>query len=182
MEINRQQSTPNFGMALKFETGAKKFLEEAPAEVRQFFAELGPRIKNSKNDIWVNSDGTVQNTYEPCVEDFRLVTSEEQRKALDEADAIMRKKLKSIRTPGETFDIYLEVIKTYLKVGKIKMFSSDHPLLKKGRIAEAWQRLFDKSDALDAKLEQRLKAKEEVAKAETEQLMQLYGQKELNKK
>lgn len=179
MEINNsfnRQCSPNFGMALNISKKAEPFVQSLPQKERKYLDSVGQRIKNSRNDINIGEKGDISLTYQPKASDIRLV-SDENRAAIEAADKAKRKKFNQEITTGERVDKFLNDVKTLGNVLKIKLFSRESKFMKRLKVSEEWQKAFDRDDALQAQVEKRIAAKDNIAAKETENLMSKYGEK-----
>ena len=174
--INRQQYSPNFGMALVITKKAQPFIESLPSAERKYLHELGNRIKGSRNDINIGEGGKISLTYRPKASDLRLV-NDENRAAIEAADKAKKKKFQSEMTLGEKVDIAVDDLKTLIKAAKIKMSVGKSKFMKRLQVTEAFQASFDRADAMEAKLAARIAQKDDAAKKDVESLMAEFGEK-----
>ncbi|MCR5266287.1 MAG: hypothetical protein K6E29_06810 [Cyanobacteria bacterium RUI128] len=174
--INRQQYSPNFGMALVITKKAEPFVESLPKKERQYLRELGKRIKGSRNDINIEENGAVSLTYKPKASEIRLV-SDENREAVKAADKAKEKRFKNEMTFGEKVDMTIDDIKTLAKVAKIKLSLGKSKFMKRLQINEALQAQWDRADAMEERITARIAQKDAAAKKDAESLMAEFGEK-----
>ena len=174
--INKQQYSPNFGMALVITKKAEPFIESLPSAERKYLHELGKRIKGSRNDINIGENGAISLTYKPKASDIRLV-SDENRAAIEAEDKIKREKFKKELNPDEKIYKILEDFKTIKNVLKIKLFSRESKFMKRLKTAEELQKASDRDDALQIVVEKRIAQKDAAAKKDAENLMSEFGEK-----
>lgn len=174
--INRQQVSPNFGMALNIKKGAEPFIKSLPAEEHKYLHELGNRIKYSRNDINILKDGKVTVTYRPKADEIRLV-NDENREAIKAADKAKNKRLKQEATFGEKVDMAWDAIKTTAKCAKITWSLGKSKFMRKLQVGEALQALLDRADAMEERIASRIAEKDAAAKLDTEKLIAEFGEK-----
>ena len=174
--INRQQYSPNFGMALNITKKAQPFIESLPSAERKYLHELGDRIKGSRNDINILEDGKVSLTYRPKASDIRLV-NDSNREAIKAADKAKDKKFKQEMTTGEKVDMTIDGIKTIVKAAKIKLSLGKSKFMKRLQINEAFQAQCDRADAMEERITARVAQKDAAAKKDAESLISEFGEK-----
>ena len=82
------------------------------------------------------------------------------KKAVEAADKALRKRIKKEMTTEEKVGKLVEDARTLGNILKIKLFSRESKFMKKFKVNEEVQKAFDRSDALEARIKERLSEKD----------------------